>query len=93
MIIGIFCHVISQVSGHSENHSTYKTFQVLGPLLPIFNAHHGRDPRLEADAVRAHDRYLSITSTFFYSFIIVLVMISANFGHVLVYLSNQIWFA
>ena len=58
MIFGIFCHVISQVSGHSENHSTYKTFQVLGPLLPIFNAHHGRDPRLETDAVRAHDRYL-----------------------------------
>ena len=58
MIFGIFCHVISQVSDNSENHSTYKTFQVLGPLLPIFNAHHGRDPRLETDAVRAHDRYL-----------------------------------
>ena len=58
MIFGIFCHVISQVSGHSENHSTYKTFQVLAPLLPIFDAHHGRDPRLETDAVRAHDRYL-----------------------------------
>ena len=58
MIFGIFCHVISQVSGHSENHSTYKTFQVLAPLLPIFDAHHGRDPRLETDAVRAHDKYL-----------------------------------